>query len=78
MYKYFDFDLNVEMKSAQITYTGADNATISTDPANTEFGARYVDGLSDVKGTINGANATLTNDKSLDTAVNWDKDSEVD
>lgn len=76
MYKAFDYDLNVALKSAQITYTGADNATISTVPANTEFGAKYDKGLSG--NVIKGANATLTNDKSLDTAINWAEDSTVD
>jgi len=37
MYKYFDFDLNVEMKSAQITYA-EDNKTILTTAATDEIG----------------------------------------
>ena len=37
MYKSFDFDLNVALKSAQITY-GPDDETILADPATSEFG----------------------------------------
>ena len=59
MYKYFDYDLNVALKSAQIAYTGNGDETISTVPADTELGKQF------------GATASLTNNKSLDTAVNW-------
>jgi len=36
MYKYFDFDLNVKLDSAQVAYE-ADNKTIKTEPATTEL-----------------------------------------
>jgi len=37
MYKYFDFDLNVKLDSAQINYA-EDNKTIKTEPATAELG----------------------------------------
>lgn len=58
-YKTFDFDLNVVLTSAQITYA-SDNKTILTD-ATVELTS---DLAADKK-------ATLVDTQSLDTAVNW-------
>jgi len=60
MYKYFDFDLNVAMKSAQILYAD-DNETILATAANGD-------------GTNLGqldANATLVAPTNIDTAITW-------
>ena len=60
MYKYFDFDLNVAMKSAQILYAN-DNETILATAANGD-------------GTNLGqldANATLVAPTNIDTAITW-------
>lgn len=60
MYKAFDFDINVALKSAQIVYA-EDNTTILATAANG-------DGVN--AGELDAA-ATLANPTSIDTAITW-------
>lgn len=62
MYKYFDFDLNVALKSAQILYAD-DNQTILATAANG-------DSTAGVAGELD-ANATLVTPTDINTAINW-------
>ena len=60
MYKSFDFDINVALKSAQIVYA-EDNKTILPTAAN---------GDGTTAGELD-ANALLTDPTSLNTALTW-------
>lgn len=65
MYKSFDFDINVKLDSAQITYA-EDNETILATAPNEQFDVKDELGT-----TIKDVTATLTDPKNLETAVTW-------